>query len=219
MAVGCYQLNDKSSGNGDPQHADEDADARPTRSGELRLFTIRNDESLHFDEQFVVHMESGVLDGKWRRGNARSNSKRSHEVLFASACASGRIHIHSLAYNSVAKAWRLDPVASSDEYREGDNALCLSLAWDDYTTVHNENHSDRIVSSFSDGTLALRDVLYSTDSHDDKEVRHRMVVQETQRWDAHSMFGCPSEVWTCSFLGGDTNVVISGADDVSITKQ
>ncbi|KAL7521001.1 hypothetical protein ACHAWX_005691 [Stephanocyclus meneghinianus] len=211
LVVGCYQLNDKSSGKGDTQDAHEDKSDRvetgPTRSGELRLFTIRNDESLRFDEQFVVHMmESGVLDGKWRRGNAKSNSKRSQEVVFASACASGRIHIHSLEYNSVAKAWRFDPVASSEVYREGDNALCLSLSWDDYATVHNQNSSDRIVSSFSDGSLALHDVSYSTGSHDDKEVRHP----------THSMFGCPSEVWTCSFLRGDANVVISGADDCSL---
>eukprot|EP00804_Cyclotella_cryptica_P002507 CCRYP_018444-RB/>CCRYP_018444-RB protein AED:0.05 eAED:0.05 QI:27/1/1/1/0.5/0.2/5/1824/463 len=222
LVVGCYQLNEKSSGNDDPPVADEDksdrAEATPTRSGELRLLTVRNDETLQFEEQLVVHMESGVLDGKWRRvnGNLGRNGNKSHEALFASACASGKIHLHSLAHNPITNSWRFDPVSSSDEGGEGDHALCLSLAWDDCTTDNNDNTSDLIVSSYSDGTLALHEVSYSTDSNDDKGMPQPTVIRESQRWDAHSMFGCPSEVWTCSFLRGDANVVMSGADDCSL---
>ena len=50
---------------------------------------------------------------------------------------------------------------------------------------------------------------------------------EEERWDAHTLFGCPSEVWTCCFaaststgqsaLSNDgTNVVISGGDDCTM---
>ena len=185
LVIGCYQLSES---NADDESA--------TRSGELRLYTIFNEVKLSFNEPYVVNMESGVLDGKWKR---RSGERS----LFASASASGRIHLHSLEYDSGAKSWKLDHKASS--IVEGDTgALCLALTWDDYS---NDNHmSDRIVSSYSDGTVALHDVLYST---------NQIKVEEYQRWEAHSMFGCPSEVWTCSFLRGDENIVMSGADDVS----
>ena len=188
LIIGCYQLNEST------DDATGDDDKTATRSGELRLYAIKNNDELNFDAPHdVVNMESGVLDGKWRQ--------REEKPLFASACASGRIHIHSLQCND--KSWNLEHVASS-EINEDSDGLCLALAWDEY--ANHPEISDRIVSSYSDGTISLHDVLWSTDGAS---------IRESQRWDAHSMFGCPSEVWTCSFLRGDNNVVMSGADDVS----
>ena len=88
---------------------------------------------------------------------------------------------------------------------------------DDTNTLTRE---DQIVSSYSNGTVALHNVFYSTNctssssndgNNDNKNITN--MLEETHRWNAHNMFGCPSEVWTCSFLKGNTNVVLSGADD------
>ena len=190
LVVGCYQLNETDA---DSKSGDEVI----TRSGELRLYTIHNREKLHFGEpQHVVHMEGGVLDGKWKL----CDGERS---VFASACASGKIHLHFLKYE--AESCRLDHVTSSD-IEEQSTALCLALAWNEHA---NDTNADRIVSSYSDGTIALHDVSFSTNQAN---------LHHIKQWDAHSMFGCPSEVWTCSFLRGDENVVMSGADDVSTMR-
>ncbi|KAL7524037.1 hypothetical protein ACHAXR_000414, partial [Thalassiosira sp. AJA248-18] len=75
--------------------------------------------------------------------------------------------------------------------------------------------SDQIVSSYSNGTVALHKVTCDAQS-ENKGPPHNIQIEETHRWNAHSMFGCPSEVWTCSFLRGDEHVVLSGADDCSL---
>ena len=189
LIIGCYQLNEATS------RIVEGDEKTATRSGELRLYAIKNNDELRFDEPHdVVNMESGVLDGKWR--------KREEKSLFASACASGRIHLHSLQCKD--KSFNLRHVDSSEINNNG-NRLCLSLAWNEYINDPNII-SDRIVSSYSDGTISLHDVFHSTAG---------VSIKEHQRWNAHAMLGCPSEVWTCSFLRGDDNLVISGADDVS----
>jgi hypothetical protein len=85
------------------------------------------------------------------------------------------------------------------------------------------NKPDQILSSFSNGTVALhRVVAESRELSDeacgcegDNNWNSSICVEETHRWNAHHMFGCPSEVWACSFLRGNANVVLSGADDVS----
>lgn len=195
LVIGCYQLNESDDG------CPDDEKKIATRSGELRLYSIRNDENLYFNDPQVVPMESGVLDGKWKQRSSKDSG-----LLFASACASGRIYLHSLSCDDNA-IWRLDHVTCTYEGNES-NALCLALAWDEY--AGSSYASDRIVSSYSDGTIALHGVSYSDE---------QTGLQEMERWDAHSMFGCPSEVWTCSFLRGDENVVMSGADDVSYTSD
>lgn len=191
LVVGCYQLNETDADS-------EGENKKATRCGELRLYTVHNNqEKLRFGEpQYVVDMESGVLDGKWKL----CNRERS---IFASACASGRIHLHSLQYE--AESCRLDHVTSSD-IEEENNALCLALAWNEHA---NDSNAHSIVSSYSDGTIALHDVSFST---------NETGMCQIKKWEAHSMFGCPSEVWTCSFLRGDENVVMSGADDVSMIR-
>ncbi len=251
LVIGCYQLNepspstkesDKSWGEEDDgleKGIDIPNTKKSSRSGELRLFMIpQPSESLHStlqsdensnasyspskfgDPSHILGMESGVLDGKWRR---KLDLKHPTSPLFATACASGRIHIHSLCRKysdnsrSESDSWSLSPTASSDEPPpEGGSVLCLSLAWNDCWGAQehdtsNEYSRDQIVSSYSNGTLALHEVTLIDSEFNDTQVE----ILETHRWDAHTMFGCPSEVWTCSFLRGDENVVMSGADDVS----
>jgi hypothetical protein len=167
------------------------------------------------DAACVLQMESGVLDGKWKR--RRKNNQTEGAVaqdleipLFASACASGSIHIHGLEKNmstdstTDTTSWSLNHLASTDG--QSDIGLCLALAWNDYLT----ESEDQIVSSYSNGEVAIHQVSYHGDTNKAPK------LEETHRWNAHTLFGCPSEVWTCSFLRGAENVVLSGADDVSI---
>lgn len=221
---------------------------KSSRRGELRLYMIPSTSSSSYtslesdardkntfrftDAACVVNMESGVLDGKWRR--RRCNTRRGSidgrcetKPIFASACASGKLHLHSLEKNNSPPSWVLSHLASSDEPSPGDGvSLCLSLAWNDFLGVDGgdcpNEQRDQIVSSYSNGTLALHTITAelgktSEEAGDTFHVNRRtnaVCIEETHRWKAHEMFGCPSEVWTCSFLRGDDNVVLSGADDV-----
>jgi hypothetical protein len=259
LIIGCYQLNETSSegSTGDavvaPPEDDSAGNASATtdgievvqkssREGELRLYMIpststssennvRENKAVRFtDAACVVHMESGVLDGKWRRRRTSRQgptcSRYETPPMFASACASGKIHLHSLEKNS-SPSWILSHLASSDEpHPDNKVSLCLSLAWNDFMDAecgdYTDERHDQILSSYSNGTLALHAIsrakLVETSEEAEYDgVNHRtdvICIEETQRWSAHEMFGCPSEVWTCSFLRGDENVVLSGADDV-----
>mmetsp|Transcript_24618 Transcript_24618/g.44434 ORF Transcript_24618/g.44434 Transcript_24618/m.44434 type:complete len:362 (+) Transcript_24618:44-1129(+) len=232
------------------EKSDENADDAPveksSRSGELRLYMIpsassesesnnqqkhndgipKNNEALSFgDPSCVVKMESGVLDGKWRRRDERLHRTTTigttYETmpLYASACASGRIHLHSLENNNPL-SWNLSHLTSSEETSSvEETSLCLSLAWNDFimdgcNDSFSNAVSDRIVSSYSNGTVAIHNISCSDQPGNEEDGRCNVNIEETNRWNAHTMFGCPSEVWTCSFLRGDENVVLSGADDV-----
>lgn len=227
------------------------------RSGELRLYMIsstkikpaelstteslknskaHHDEPVRFrDASCVVKMESGVLDGKWRkrgRANRTTRSVNCHEStpLFASACASGKIHLHSLEKDRNTKEWNLVHLASStDQSPSEELPLCLSLAWNDFTDTDcnddaGRSEPDQLVSSYSNGKVALHRVSAKSRALSDETcdcvgdgLDNRVCIEETHRWDAHQMFGCPSEVWTCSFLRDSVNVVLSGADDVRLS--
>lgn len=242
LIIGCYQLNEGSSGadpeaNETPDGAVENAAVgKSSRSGELRLYMIPSassasnnlqecdgkpkNEALSFgDAACVVKMDSGVLDGKWKRRrklHATITDETYDTVpLFASACASGRIHLHALENNS-SQSWGLSLRASSEGASSGEESLCLSLAWNDFMDVHNNSSSvaiDQIVSTYSNGTIALHNISYDHPVNEGSRTCN-VNIQESHRWNGHTMFGCPSEVWTCSYLRGDGNVVISGADDV-----
>jgi hypothetical protein len=225
------------------------------RSGELRLYMISSTtelmspstkaanktrakkEGVRFgDVSCVVKMESGVLDGKWRkrrRANRTSSASDCYEAtpLFANACASGKIHLHYLQKERNTKGWSLLHLISSDDQPSTEeSSLCLSLAWNDFIDMDyggssSNINADQIVSSYSNGKVALHRVLAGTRerelSNDDTgdigdNWKNRICIEETHRWNAHHMFGCPSEVWTCSFLRDNANMVLSGADDVSL---
>jgi len=219
LIIGCYQLNEQQNDTASEEESDT-IQKSSSRSGELRLYMISSPStttttlsstSIKFGNAYdVVQMESGVLDGKWRRRQCKP-------AIYASACASGRIHLHSLEKNNSQQKWTLSHLTSSDE--SNNNALCLSLAWNDFiNTATNDDTNikseDQIVSSYSNGTVALHKVATTTINND--ESQDVVSIEETQRWNAHTMFGCPSEVWTCSFLRGNENVVLSGADDVTL---
>jgi hypothetical protein len=225
------------------------------RSGELRLYMISSTtelmspctksanekrakkEGVKFrDVSCIVKMESGVLDGKWRkrrRANRTSSTSDCYEAtpLFANACASGKIHLHYLEKDRNAKEWSLLHLISSDDQPSTEeSSLCLSLAWNDFIDMDSgesspNNNTDQIVSSYSNGKVALHRVFAETrerelPDNDTSDIgdnwKNRICIEETHRWNAHHMFGCPSEVWTCSFIRDNANLVLSGADDVSL---
>ena len=114
----------------------------------------------------------------------------------------------------------------------GGGTICLSLDWDDRpgpspAPSPRRTSGGKIVSSYSDGTVAVHDVHVGETSGG----ASASVVEETHRWDAHRLFGVPAEVWTAcfgprGFGGGDSSgtedcdlhnpVVISGGDDCSL---
>jgi len=171
-----------------------------TRSGELRLYSIpKTATDIKFgDATQIIDTDSGVLDGKWQ---SSSNEDRHY---FATANASGSISIYALLRHSdddIEHSLRMSLIGSSEI--DESNGLALSLAWDD-------NSSSQIVSSYSGGTVALHTIDYRSE--------HKCTIEESMRWKAHTMFGCPAEVWTCCFASNKVynshpNVVLSGGDD------
>ncbi|KAL9189625.1 hypothetical protein ACHAXT_009300 [Thalassiosira profunda] len=230
LVIGCYQLNEQTAKGATPSPVEstngEEAATKSSRSGELRLHMIPSAlsaaQSMRFGDARVVEMESGVLDGKWRqKGPSHTSIDGSCNAapLFASACASGRIHLHALEKDKT-QTWTLSHVAASVPSTDDDAALCLALAWDDFESAEGDiseqsRTSDRIVSSYSNGTVALHAVSCA-ESEGDGQRPGSIAIEETHRWNAHAMFGCPSEVWTCSFIRGNENVVLSGADDCTL---
>lgn len=288
LVIGCYQLNETSSnGNNnyndiveeeeeedkeqqqeekEEQHQHNEHDeyehennsSPPSRSGELLLYTIKdNDMKFHQDRVQIVKTGdgSGVLDGKWLQnglthhtGDTGSNrlQEEEHCFLYATANASGSIHLYKLepqdalsndssSSSSDGSGYRLRHVAAS-ESNANDHGLALSLAWDESTTF-NLDHDDsnastvdfhsttttttrRIISSYSKGSLALHDVHFKRikDNNDNNHDDPMIVLEESQRWNAHTMFGCPSEVWTTCFTTNRhsntySHSVLSGGDD------
>ena len=225
LIIGCYQLNESKkdnvtscpeaeekedvSGNGQSQES--------TRSGELVLFDVSRetmagdsggDDSQNF--QFGEPMQyletgSGILDGKWFQESQLLYKEGKSSYLYATACASGSIEIYSLDHHGENKETKsLQLVGSSDS--DGSNGLSLSLDWEKFKGEEDMTH---IVSSYSNGSLAI---------HNAQPVENQLVVEEIHRWDAHTLFGCPSEVWTtCFATNKDFNTykdtIISGGDD------
>lgn len=170
-----------------------------TRSGELRLYSIpqRTTDIKFGNVTQIIHTESGVLDGKWQ------SVPDQHMNYFATANASGSISIYGL-HSSESDANLNLSLMSSSEIEES-NGLALAIAWDD-------SSSSRMVSSYSGGTVALHTIDYRSDDN------NACNIHESMRWKAHTMFGCPAEVWTCCFASNKVynshpNVVMSGGDD------
>jgi len=233
LIIGCYQLNEKG--------LDEEENEKMKgnmRSGELRLHmaskSLDNSNKIQFGKAcHILESDSGVLDGKWYQATRSFDHSSSFDVddairsccspIYASACASGRINVYKLLHSSDisdgGKNYRLNHVGSSSTINDNNlisssksDAICLSLDWDKSSSV--DPVQTRIVSSYSDGQLAIHDINLNT-SKDDS------LIHEAQRWNAHTLFGHPSEVWTTCFATNahyDTyqNTVISGGDDCKL---
>jgi diphthamide biosynthesis protein 7 len=187
----------------------------------------------------ILHprISSGILDGKWSSmpGVAQPGEKGNENVgeswCFASAHSTGEIRIHSFRVAQVDKAdanlprLESDPLytvkylGQSDPPKSGNGVvpLCLSLSWDSPAAykqrtshVGRITESFRIVSTYSNGKMAIHDVAFGSD---------QVQLVERDSWDAHTMFQNPSEVWSACFINTDrthSNVVLSGGDEGKI---
>lgn len=185
VLVNCYELQDDGS-----------------RAGRMDLFLINGDYKLG-EKQTIETGTCGILDGKWMK---RENG----EFWFASALSTGQVRIdsfsfHESAENNVERAYTRH-VATSKVLQD-EPALCLSLSWD---TTRCGEEQPRIVSSYSNGKVAIHDVVHTNDT---------VQLVECQSWLAHTLFGnTPAEVWCTCFATNENNerIVLTGGDDCKL---
>jgi len=224
LCLGCYQLNEETG----------------TREGRLDLYAVavrdqdnggskiiegfggsRNEDQSRSPLTILGGGEKGdelppgVLDGKWYHRWAR------HGSYYATAHANGEIWVHAIGSagddgDNKPSLPRTNPFraklagkSTSPSEREG---LCLALAWENPPNGEDAAASEsgplesRIVSSYSDGHVAIHKVAQQGGSGGlELELEHH--------WDAHTMFGCPAEVWCANFI--DLNTVVTGGDEGS----
>lgn len=214
LVLSCYQLDE----------------AIGYRRGQLNLFQvvvpdITSDAPslpLKFGApQVVLDKTSGILDGKWSAalsssswGNGDSSSRGHNNRLFATAHAAGEIKLHQLRQASIIDdstgeqeiGFTLDVVAQSDlpaaDEKQGIPPLCLSLNFAS-NVLHNHDQKDSlpIVSTYSNGQVAVHDVVFLPSDTPGGEYR---LVQRVA-WKAHSMFNNPAEVWSADFYGNNNS--------------
>ena len=214
LIIGCYQLNE-----GTPNEDDiEGHSEKPSRSGELIMHRV--DANLKFGSESkcqVIDTDSGVLDGKWLQSGPFSASPvegvNDKGYMFATANASGSINLYQLQDKDEESVLDLKHVAATNTDADT-NGLALSLAWDEsnYKFGADGTCASRIVSSYSKGGIALHDIASG------RTAKEHIECAETQRWAAHTLFGCPAEVWTVCFASNRhyntyADTIISGGDD------
>ena len=181
-----------------------------TRNGHLELFLVRvpEDDSCpsRFGEPHLAYKSpSGILDGKW----FPRNSTETEAWWFATAQSSGDIGLHTflLADDPDGDPFSAGQTSSSMPIvnTKGVPALCLSLNWD----FSRECNNARIVSSYSNGKVAIHDVAQSEQSGIPELI-------ERDCWLAHNLFeNVPAEVWSCAFAA-EGRLVATGADDAKL---
>lgn len=183
VAVSCYQLEENDN-----------------RTGQLDLFLVKQDEPpCKFGDVHTIQEDSsGILDAKWLK---RDND----EYWFATARSSGQVRIDAFSFhelkNDVFQQFSTRHVTTSEPSQK-EASLCLSLSWD--------TEQPRIVSSYSNGKVAIHDVMKGDDS---------IHLIEHQSWVAHTLFGdTPAEVWSACFATDMNNgeIVLSGGDDAKL---
>jgi diphthamide biosynthesis protein 7 len=187
------------------------------RLGQINFYAVQvpeiasNESSMPLKLGDPVKMEcSGVLDGKWTR-------IRSNEYAFASAHANGTIQLYRLTLSDERllesePLYRIQYMGKSKVTEEEPMPLCLSLHWEDPSLQaeiadRTDRSMQRLVSTYSNGTVAIHDVLFS---------ENETALIQRDCWNAHSLFTAPSEVWSACFATNSSeNVVLSGGDEGS----
>jgi len=174
---------------------------------------------------------SGILDGKWSSifmpTTGCDNTSGDQSWCFASAHSTGEIRIHSFHVGIE----QLDDSSDSDQQfscnfmgqsdpppplsRDDTTSsppLCLSLAWDSAAAYKRKevcaSELPRIVSTYSDGRVAIHDVAFDSASSTARLIRRDC-------WEAHTLFhNNPAEVWSACFVGRHN--VWSGGDEGSV---
>lgn len=170
--------------------------------------------SMPFNSTTPQEHESGAIAG----------SVDGMNWCFATAHSTGEIRIHSFQVAAVndrdVNLPRLesDPLYTVNFLGQSDppnvssgsaTPLCLSLSWDTPAAYkHNDKLTattdlSRIVSTYSNGTMAIHDVAVSSGN--------RVQLIERDSWEAHCMFTSPAEVWSACFAG--RSIILSGGDE------
>jgi hypothetical protein len=161
---------------------------------------------------------TGILDGHWTPMPARGGV-RERNWAFATAHSSGEIRIQALHVptTTLDDESEVDHRQSTPLYQikhAGKSSgpqltasesvpLCLSLNWD---ANDGESQHTRIASSYSNGSVAINDVVYKNGTAS---------LIESDSWQAHSMFKSPAEVWSVCFASQcfDAKAIISCGDE------
>jgi len=178
--------------------------------------------------------------GQARNNQRFDNSRFRASWAFATAHSSGEIRIHAFQVPNNQDDYSDVPTLPSDPLYEinylGKSSkqdsrekmgshptpLCLALNWDNARRPFvSDGHSNsyptpqRIVSSYSNGRVAIHDVVFL--NHEDRgheDSKQEVQIVERDSWHAHSMFTSPSEVWSACFAGAnDTTTVLSAGDE------
>jgi WD40 repeat protein len=173
---------------------------------------------------------SGILDGKWLPMQPKATTSNTatgddSEVAkawsFASAHSTGEIRIHSLQVppplpNDLPRL-ESDPLftiksigqSKQPDWDDPSPPLCLSLSWDTLSANTTSTNGDlrQIVSSYSNGRVAIHDVAFSPGGD-------QVQLFERDSWQAHNIFTSPAEVWSATFAhNGDRNMILSCGDE------
>jgi diphthine methyl ester acylhydrolase len=193
---------------------------------------------------------SGILDGKWCCDDPNNDededdraicTRRPPMMLYATAHATGELQIHHVQQRSVANhsnedqdeeeetmkkdiakdtlvPWHVSKIGQS----ESQDALCLSVSWDNPRRREEEEGEvgcvrRNIISSYSDGHVAIHKMHLRQTNNDDHNNNNnndnlQVELEESHSWTAHNMFTSPAEVWTASFTTHD-QVVLTGGDE------
>jgi len=188
LMIGCYELNEETR----------------ERKGQLRLYSCGKEGSLfsndetsgapHLSEPVFVCECPGVLDGKWITFGRDNDQKH----FFASATAKGCVDVHILRKFGSGGEIKIENVISGNQ---DSNTICLAL---DYISTQ-QSFSSQILSSYSNGEIAIADFCINAE---------KIGFEERVRFNAHKLFGCASEVWSCSYFS--TNTILTGADDCKL---
>ena len=203
-------------------------------------------------------LPSYILNSSCSNNNITEPFVGNQNYCFASAHSTGEIQLHSMrvihpdeymASNDSTKLVDVQFLGRSSTSTTNTknaigsttpNPLCLSLRWDTpapfIKSTDDDDHStetttpQRIVSTYSNGTMAIHDVVTVSSSNVDHSSHATTMMMmknvqliERDRWDAHAMFPThtPAEVWTAAFVNDDSTaapskVVWSGGDDMKL---
>jgi len=208
ILIGCYELLQPTN----PERNLFSINLHPIRNGEIMICVAecscepKQEPCISISRPVqTIEMDSGILDGKFFR-------RLKNPKIYCTASASGYITLFHLQ-GHIETSFSLRKLSS---YGDPECGLCLSIGWDDYEAEDVVGTiSSRIVSSYSKGTLALHEVIIRLD---DSGELSQISSEQSHRWNAHTLFDSPTEVWTTCFATNKRHntyqhVVISGADD------
>ena len=200
LMTSCYQLNSETG----------------TRSGYMEFQTIAVQDSVQLQKENEAHVilqpdsTSGILDGKW------TSLSQTNQFQFATAHSTGEIRVHTYhPWKDVDNSSTCPIQFATQTPETEDGALCLAVNWNQKLCSTSssqlnqpQQHQHEIVSTYSNGMARIHNV-HTTESG-------QITLEESHTWAAHTLFGCPAEVWSADFVGEDHDLIVTCADDTKL---